>query len=222
MANSSDKSAEKGLLEAHSPAASDEIAASLQRLAADLEETAGEQLDLIDGSPDLGDFDSLAKAANLVAAKRRGPGRPAGSPNRRNTQVFDYLEQMGHRDPAVTLSMIQTADTKNLARELGLDSPKGRAAVFAIQMRAAADLMPYKYAKRPQQIELPPGADMRPFMLIGEMNVQNVRNGDGFMSVDDGYEKPNEINGSSVRHRDGKSQGAETVNDIKDMDGDSS
>ncbi|MDT9155988.1 hypothetical protein, partial [Escherichia coli] len=43
--------------------------------------------------------------------------------------------------------------------------------VAQLQRQAAADLMPFKYAKKPLAVELPPGKP-RPFMMIGEMNVQ--------------------------------------------------
>lgn len=222
MVKSSGKEPEKGLSEAHTPGDRGDLGDAVRRLAADLAGAGGEQLDLIEDSPDLDDQSTgLAKAANTAAASRRGRGRPPGALNKRNTQVFDYLEQLGHRDPAVTLSMIQTADTRELAQALGLDTPKGRAAVFAAQVRAAADLMPYKYARKPQQIELPVDGAGRPMMFIGEMNIQQVA-GDGFMSVDGWPEKPNEINGSAVRHRGGKSHDADKTSDINEIDGESS
>lgn len=96
-----------------------DLAESVKQLAAELAQAGGDQLDLLDGSPDLDDLDTLAQAANKVAAQRRARGRPQGSPNRRNAAVFDYLAQLGHRHPAVTLSLIQTADTLQLAAALG-------------------------------------------------------------------------------------------------------
>lgn len=181
---------------AQESAGGDRLAAELQRL--DQERAAeAEQLDLLAGSLEIGDEDTLAVAAELVARPRRERGRPPGSANRRNTQVFDYLERLGHRDPAVTLSMIQSADPVQLAATLGADTFKGRMAVLALQRSAAAELMPYKYAKRPQAIELPPDAK-RPMMVIGEMSVINQHN--EFMSVGDPRsKKANEINADAVR-----------------------
>lgn len=182
----------------------DAIAADVARIAGALERPAGDQLDLLAGSLDLGDEDAISAAANLVAEPRRARGRPAGSGNKRNTAVFDYLEALGHRDPAVTLSMIQSADTKALAKAIGADTAKGRMAVLALQKQAAAELMPYKYAKRPQELQLPAG-DKRPFMVIGELNGNIVADG-GFMSVGDPRaQKANEIKGSAVRLREGES-----------------
>lgn len=219
MSGRDDETAEKG-----APGATHaDLAASVAAIAGELARPDGDQLDLIDGSPDLDGRDGLAKAANSIAAERRGRGRPPGSANKRNAAVFDYLEALGHRDPAVTLSMIQTADTKELARALGLDSAKGRAAVFATQVRAAEALMPFKYARKPQQLELPPGAGLRSIMVIGEVNGTIVQGGDGFMSAGGGEpKKPNEINGHAVRDSEPVSHDDGNASDISDLDDDRS
>ncbi|WP_336071485.1 hypothetical protein [Nitratireductor rhodophyticola] len=212
---SDDDDTEKGTLEgAHTPG-SDRLAADLQRVDRERAQTDGDQLDLLAGSLEIHDEDVLAAASELVAKPRRERGRPPGSANRRNTQVFDYLERLGHRDPAVTLSMIQSADTIALAQALG--SPllhKGKPVrdkdgnviyvradpdkVLQLQLRAAAELMPYKYAKKPQQIDLPPDA-LRPLMVIGEMNVGINTQSDVMSVADPRPKKANEINGDAVR-----------------------
>jgi hypothetical protein len=171
--------------------------------------------DLLAGSPDVAAVDLLAVAAELAAAPRRARGRPAGSGNRKNGDMIQYLTALGHRDPWVTLSLIQTADTAQLADMLGsplmvegkarvgLDGkvimvPADREKVLALQMRAAEAIMPYHHAKKPQQLELPPG-DLRPLMVIGEMNV-SIGGPDGFMSAGVAPpEKANEIKGDAVR-----------------------
>ncbi len=163
-------------------------------------DAGAEQLDLLDGSADGASHDTLSLTANIVAARRRGAGRPQGSANKRNTAVFELLEALGHRDPAVTLSMIQTADTKQLARALSADPLD----VLRIQAKAAADLMPYKYARKVDLGVAPAGAG-RPVMIIGEMNV-SIGGDDGFLSA---AEKPNEINGVVVRHEGGTSHDGE-------------
>lgn len=172
--------------------------------------------ELVDGLPIEGD-DVLAMAAELVAGPRRARGRPAGSGNRKNGDMIAYLAAKGHRDPWLTLSMIQTADTLKLAEMLGKDmvDDDGRPvyrvdgtkvkiaadpmAVMAIQRQAAKDLMDYHHAKKPVQLELPPGV-ARPIMVLGDMNVAVA----GDLSALAGYrpepKKPNEINGESVRH----------------------
>lgn len=146
---------------------------------------------LIDGSPDVDAGDVLGATAELVARQRRARGRPLGSGNKRNGDMLRYLQALGHRDPLVTLSAIQTADTLQLAASLGhaLRSRKGELIldqkgrpvidgcdpldVLKVQEAAARDLLPYVYAKRPVEVALPSG-DQRPVMVIGQLNVAQV------------------------------------------------
>lgn len=157
--------------------------------------TGADPDELLTGSPDLAADDLLSVAAELVASPRRARGRPAGATNRKNGDMIAYLAALGHRDPWVTLSLIQTADTEKLAQKLSMK----RGEVLGLQLRAADALMPYHHAKKPQQLDLPIG-DKRPLMMFGEVNVQLVQGGDGYMSagVMPG-EKVNEINGDAVR-----------------------
>ena len=83
--------------------------------------------------------------------------------------MLRYLQALGHRDPLVTLSAIQTADTKALASKLGAKP----ADVLRVQEAAARDMLPYVYAKKPVELALPAG-DQRPVMIIGQMNVSQV------------------------------------------------
>lgn len=175
--------------------------------------------DLLTGSPDLAADDLLSMAAELTAGPRRGRGRPPGSPNRKNVEMIAYLQALGHRDPWLTLSLIQTADTKSLA--MALRSParnkngspvkdaqgqvvlqaEDLAGTLAMQIRAAEAIKRLHHSEMPVQLELPDGAGV-PWMAIGEMTV-NVMNGplDGVMTAGEviGGEKVNEINGSAVR-----------------------
>ncbi len=214
---SDDDTPEKGTSEGPHAGGSDRLAADLQRIDQERTQTDGDQLDLLAGSLEIHDEDVLAAASEIIAKPRRERGRPPGSSNRRNTQVFDYLERLGHRDPAVTLSMIQSADTVQLARALGADNAKGRFAVLGLQRAAAAELMPYKYAKKPQQIDLPPDR-LRPMMVIGEMNVGINTQSDVMSVADPRKKKSNEINGASLRivendpHED--SQGVDNATEI--------
>lgn len=157
-------------------------------------------LDLLAGLPDGEGVDALALAAEIVAAPARARGRPLGAANRKNGDLIRYLQARGHRDPMVTLSMIQSADFGALCRLVGAGGAKQKLAVLGIIRGAAADLMPYHHAKKPLQVELPIG-DKRPMMVFGNVEqLQVVADGDGFMSA--GImpgEKPNEINGDAVR-----------------------
>lgn len=161
--------------------------------------------DLIAGSPDIEAQDLLAVAAELAAAPRRGRGRPAGSPNRKNKEMIDYLAALGHRDPWVTLSMIQSADTMQLARALATAlTYKGKimrdedgnpileiapVQVLGIQKAAAEALMKYHHAAQPQQLDLPMDGEgyKRPFMAIGELhgNIVVAPDGRTAMSIHD-------------------------------------
>lgn len=109
-----------------------------------------DQLDLLDGSPDLDDGGLLAKSAETSLRERRGRGRPKGSPNKRNADVFEYLEALGHRNPAVTLSLIQSMEPDDLARALVCD----RLEAARLIVSAANSLMPYGFAKRPTAVEV--------------------------------------------------------------------
>jgi hypothetical protein len=188
--------ADQGLLRTHTPAGADgdrgqdEAAAELG---------GADPADLLLGLPDLDGDDVLALTADLANATRRARGRPAGSGNRKNADMIAYLAARGHRDPWVTLSMIQSADTKALAIMLRRPlSKNGKPLVnkdgqqlysqpdmqeaLAMQMRAADAIMPYHHGKKPQQLELlDPGA-RRPLMVIGEVNVTNISH-EGFATA---------------------------------------
>lgn len=213
-----------------------EIAASVAGLAAALGGDPVEQLDLLSGSPDLDDADPLARAADHVAAPRRGRGRPQGAANKRNDAVFDYLAALGHRDPAVTLSLIQTADTAKLAEALGrpctdsdgdilltpiLDrsgvpmrddagellmrpviTPADPVKILAIQEKAASRLMDFKYARKPQQLDVRK-QEMHVF-LAGSLGSEH-RPADGTLFGGKIVENQPLGDGASVRHQDGES-----------------
>lgn len=203
-----DESPEKGKLEAHTRA---KIAATAPAPAMPIDDEA-ETADLIDGSPDLGGTDLLTLAAETVAGPRRARGRPKGSANKRNMDMVAYLAALGHRDPMVTLSMLQTADTKALAKAIGCDTAKGRLAVAQMQRQAASDMLPYFYAKKPQQLELGDGDTARPLMVIGEMTVNQRVEGTviGLATLPTVQpEKANEINGDFVRDYDAGNNKAE-------------
>lgn len=148
-----DEEAKQGRPDARTPphpAPELDIATAVAALGNMIESGDADQADLLLGSPDLDNIDAISMAANLSARPRRERGRPKGASNLRNTKVFDYLEALGHRDPAVTLSMIQSANTTALAAVLGCDPID----VLKVQAKAASDLMPFKYAKRPLAVDV--------------------------------------------------------------------
>lgn len=208
--------AKDGQREAHTP----RDPAAIEPSSAAIEDGAAlpgaDPLALLVGSPDLDASDLLAMAAEPVLQQRRARGRPAGAGNRKNGDMIGYLAALGHRDPWVTLSLIQSADTGKLAMALRSPAMKNGkqmvskagtplfntpepGEVLALQMRAAEALMKYHHSAKPQQLDLPPG-DKRPLMVIGDGANVNVLIAGGYAS--DEFlppEKPNEINGTAVR-----------------------
>jgi hypothetical protein len=101
------------------------------------------------------DTDVLGRAAETLNARRRARGRPEGSANKRNTEVFDYLEARGFKAPELRLMEIISADPRELAAALsGIGTMPEHVAfdkvmeVLRLQMKAAEALMPFKFAKR--------------------------------------------------------------------------
>lgn len=219
--------AEKGLSEAHTwrdpiegapigdqAAPADDLGAAVAQLAGQLGDQ-GEQFDLLGDPP--APVDTLESLADKSSAERRARGRPAGSTNKRNTQVFDYLEHIGHRDPVMTLSLFQTMDLRELAAMLGCKMKDAA----ALQISAAEKLLPYKYAKRPTELHVQGDGSRRPVMVIGEMNVQlGGLSDEGFMTAGQPRSKTidnQEVSeGESVRHDDDVPH--ETVKPLKTQD----
>lgn len=157
-------------------------------------------LDLLAGSPDLGVDDLLAMAAEPTLTQRRARGRPAGALNRKNADMIQYLAALGHRDPWVTLSLLQSADTMQLAMALRvpmqengfalknergdiLYHPPQPLAVLSIQKAAAEALMKFHHSAKPQQLDLPVGeGNKRAVMIIGDGNNVAVIQGNGYAS----------------------------------------
>lgn len=83
--------------------------------------------------------DRLGELAEISNARRRG--RPAGSANRRNSDVFDYLEARGFKNPILRLMEIVSADWTDIEG-------------MKLQIRAAEALLPYMLAKKPQTLQI--------------------------------------------------------------------
>lgn len=135
--------------------------------------------DLLRGSAEHGAQDTLARAASAMGAKP-GPGRPLGSKMRRNVDLAEWLAAHGHRDPAYTLSLIQTIDPVVLAELMRVHGKQFVRALDRI-IKAATALVPYVQARRTPEIIMPP-APQRPMMVIGTMNVAQLGS-EGFMSA---------------------------------------
>ncbi len=125
---------------------------------------------------------------------RRGPGRPAGSPNRSTLQLQRWLQAKGYRDPAEFLASVVSMDTRELAAvlkgtragEVATVTFDQAAEALRVQMRAASELMPYFHQRMPQQVEHR-GDGARPLIIIadGAAGGRSPSGGDGAMSVFD-------------------------------------
>lgn len=100
----------------------------------------GEQLDLL-GLP------VTAESAALM--ERRGPGRPAGSRNRRTAEWADYLLAK-YRSPLETLTAISAMRVDDLAAQLGC---KPIEALMEIRLAAIA-VGPYLHQRAPVAVDL--------------------------------------------------------------------
>jgi len=145
----------KGHREAGTPAilpSQAELAAAMADLA---EKPADQQLGLF-----IDNDDRLAQAAEQSNAIRRGAGRPEGSTNRRNSDLFDLAEARGYKHPFWRLMEIISADPRELAAALaGYEhveevSFAQAMAVLDKQRSAAETLLPFDLAKKPQSIEV--------------------------------------------------------------------
>ena len=130
---------------------------------------------LVDAPED--DFDVLAKAAETLNAKRRARGRPEGSANKRNAEVFDYLEARGFKAPELRLMEIISADPRELAKALAgphCISPGFEKVmeVLRMQVQAARELMPYKFAKR-QELKVEHSHKVAHVMMAGRLTDPN-------------------------------------------------
>lgn len=114
--------------------------------------TASEQLGLLPAEPAAGQSAEVLTGAGDPSAAR-GPGRPAGSKNRRTEDWIEYYFQLGLPDPMIFLGKQLVKPVKELAKELHCKVKEAGEA----QRAAAAVLMPYIHQKLPQAIELDKG-----------------------------------------------------------------
>jgi hypothetical protein len=101
------------------------------------------------------DLDLLGRAAEKVNAQRRERGRPNGSHNRRNDEMFDYLEARGFKMPEIRMMEIISADPLQLAYALQGHTygpiavgPEMLLEIIRMQLKAAEAMLPYKFAKK--------------------------------------------------------------------------
>lgn len=89
-------------------------------------------------------------AATAVAVvERRGRGRPTGARNKRNTKFRDQILGLGPH-PALALQRAYSTPVEALAATLGCS----RLEAYQLQVRAAAELLPYIEGKMPVQLDI--------------------------------------------------------------------
>jgi len=129
--------------------------------------------DLLAFGEELGELAGQAIAPPV----RRGPGRPAGSPNRATSKVREYLMARGYRDPMEHLAAVVAMDLRELAALVG---DVGQA--LQLQIKAADALMPYWHQQQPKAVEVKvEGA--RPLMMIGGLVTQKTEADQGLKDV---------------------------------------
>jgi len=154
------------------------------------------------------DDETKAAEIELVA---RGPGKPAGSQNKRTGALKAYI--LGLRDrhgqpykhPAIVLATFASADPKELARELSIKV----AEAAEIVRKSAVDLMPYFESKMPVAIDLGDADADRPMIIIGTMRAGARSGAPGLMGLDDDVDEMAET-GHSGDDGDGVSHGGKS------------
>jgi hypothetical protein len=116
--------------------------------ALDLARRRADQLSLLPTPAAIAD----AGASDEIA-QRSGPGRPAGSRNKRTQEWADFVLSR-YSSPLIGMAETYSRPVEDLARELGCT----RLEAFKLQLQAREALAPYVHQKQPQAIDLPDGA----------------------------------------------------------------
>ena len=147
--------------------------------------------EISDGQDLFGALDAEVEgfAGHAIAPPRRGPGRPAGSPNRSTLQLQGYLRARGYRDPAEFLAATASMDVRALAAALAGHGDPGRVTfdqaieALKLQRAAAAELLPYFHQRMPQAVHHT-GDNGRPvIMIVDAATAARGARGDGAMSA---------------------------------------
>lgn len=98
-------------------------------------------------------------AEALTAVTRRGPGRPAGSPNKRTKAWTDYILSR-YQSPLIVLAETYSRSLADIKAELKCDTLEA----FKIQLQAAVALAPYIHQKQPTALDVS-GAGIIPLVI---------------------------------------------------------
>ncbi len=91
----------------------------------------------------------LDEDEQATEADRRGPGRPAGSRNKR-TEAWTSFLLSNYRSPLEALAQIVAARVEDLAARLDCK----RVEAFKLQIMAAKELAPYLHQKQPVALDI--------------------------------------------------------------------
>jgi len=118
----------------------------------------GEQLALIPSAAAIADH-----AAVDDVAERSGPGRPAGSRNRRTLEWQNFLLAR-YRSPLLFLAECYSRPVGELAAELGCDVETA----FKLQVMAAKELAPFVHSKMPVGVQVDSRGVVRLVINVGD------------------------------------------------------
>lgn len=117
-----------------------------------------------DAHRDIGNAQLRTNGPMTAVAMARRAGRPKGSPNRRTAKLRDYI-LAHHAHPAEVLAKTYSRPVDVLAAELECT----KAEAYALQLKAAAELLPYVEGKMPVQVDVTSGG--LPVMILPGFNV---------------------------------------------------
>lgn len=98
--------------------------------------------------------------ATQLLERRRGPGRPPGSPNKATADLRRFLLAR-FKHPVVALAEVYSIPTDALAAALGIE-PRD---ALTLQIRAAAEVAPYVDSKMPAKVAVTGGDRLPTFAL---------------------------------------------------------
>lgn len=181
--------AQKGQSEAGTPAAQD-LARPEQPEIAGLRELLGLAAPqaalpgLLEEDADV--FDLVGRAAETLNAQRRGAGRPEGSHNRRNDELFEYLAARGYKMPDMRLMEIISADAIQLAIAVSsympgpvMVPPERVIEILRLQAKCAEAMMPYRLAKK-QELKIEHNRRELHVMVAGTLSQAGIGQAQAF------------------------------------------
>lgn len=104
-------------------------------------------------------LDQMART-QAINAPRVGPGRPAGSINKRTAEMRDYILSR-YTSPLIALAETYSRPVADLATELGCSKLEA----FRLQQASAAELAPFLHGKMPVEVAF---TGSLPTLILGD------------------------------------------------------